>query len=332
MKQISMKWVYFTFLLFLKMNDSFAVDFIQIEKDLKNEGCSGFIHGASESQGLYVFTYRNPHDFFDYVQMSLVAHDNEMLKALSHFGRHDQVKIQGEFLKNRSPQKHILVKKISLIKKFDSSYPIPAYEHEAKIPDELTSLTHATFLIHAIAGEGHILVLEYKDSIVPVFVKNQNLTQKLFRNDLVELKFKVRTYPDQPVHLELDEKDPSSVLIIDSIQSHHGEAKSITGALILFPKSPEIIFNVFAVQETLPANLSRQYTLVNFNDPAVFIKIREKLQAVWDQHPRAYINGRNKLISTTIKIKVTGTLNEVDANQANPQILIQSPDEIKILD
>ena len=307
-----------------------AVDMTKLEQDLKTTGIDGWIHGAVESQGLYVFTYRNPTDFFDYVEMSLVTDDADITKTLATLKRNDKVHVTGKFLKNPSPQKHIWLKSIALVKKYESGYPSDPYQHEAKLPDDLLTKTTATFLVHAIGGDGHILVVEYKDSIVPIFVKNADLTKNLFRNDLVKLNFKIQTNPDAPVHLNLDDSVAQPVTVLESIQALHGKPASVEGALIMFPKSPEIIFNVFAVQQLLPEGLNRQYTIVNFDNPDVFTQVRKALQAAWDRHPNDYTNARNKLLNTKIKVKITGTFNEVDPNQANAQILVKSVDDVKI--
>ncbi|MGZ3706939.1 MAG: hypothetical protein ACXVA8_13000, partial [Bdellovibrionota bacterium] len=109
----------------------------------------------------------------------------------------------------------------------------------------------------------------------------------------------------------------------------HGKPAALDGELVLFPKSPEIIFNVFALLQHLDNGLTRQYTLVNFDDPALFKKIREKLQAEWDKFP-AYVNGRNKLVSTKVRVRAKGTFNEIDPGQANPQILLKSVDDVEL--
>lgn len=306
-----------------------GVDLGLVEKQLTTTGVEGWIHGSVPGQNLYVFTYRNPKDFFDYVEMSLVWDDASMLKKLATFGRHDKVLIKGEFLKNPSPQKHIKVKSIDLVQAFQNPYPMEGHSYEAKIPDDLKGKSSAHFLVHAIAGDGHIVVVEYKDAVLPIFVKNAELTKGLFRNDVVELRFSVREDPEQPVHLALNEKDPQAVKVVDSIRSWHGKKGTLEGALILFPKSPEIMFNVFAVEQPLEDGLKRQFTLVNFESPEAFEKIRQKLQGAWDEHPGAYINGRNKLVSTKIRVKATGTFNEVSESQANPQILLDSADSIE---
>jgi hypothetical protein len=308
----------------------FAIDLGKVEADLKGAGAVGWLHGSSAQTGLYAFTVRNPENFFDYVIVSLVNSESVTRETLATFSRHDKVRIQGEFLNNRSPQKHVLVKSIELLKKFEApTGPIPDHNYQAELPKDLVGLNQATFLVHAIAGEGRILVTEYKDVVVPIYVRNPILIKDLFRNDVVELRFKIQSDPGRPTHLRLLETEAEPIKVIESIKQKHGLPADVLGSLVLFPKSPEIIFNVFAVQELLPNGLSRQHTIVNFKDPQVFAKIREKLQTAWDQKPE-HTSGRNKLVSSGVRVRVKGTFNVVDANQANPQILIESPEQISV--
>ena len=82
----------------------------------------------------------------------------------------------------------------------------------------------------------------------------------------------------------------------------------------------------------MPAGLQRQYTLVNFDDPQVFNDILKKCQDAWNRHGTDYVNGRNKLVSKKIQVKVTGIFNEVDPGQANAQILIKSASDLQIIE
>ena len=61
---------------------------------------------------------------------------------------------------------------------------------------------------------------------------------------------------------------------------HHGKPFEADGSLVRFPKSPQIITDVFALQVIDADNVSREYTLLNF-DPAIFTKIHDKLSAAW---------------------------------------------------
>jgi hypothetical protein len=241
------------------------------------------------------------------------------------------VRVHGAFLDNPSPQKHIRVTALELVKRFQSPYPTDPYGHEARIPDELLGMHQARFLVHAVHADGHILVVEYKDAVLPIYVKQNALTRDLFRNDVVELRFRMQADPDQPTHLRLNETAADAVRVVDAIRARHGQAVQVEGALVLFPKSPEIPFNVFAVQEELADGIKRQHTLANMEKPEVFRQIRAKLQAAWDSAPGQYVNGRNKLVSRAIRVRVKGTFNEVDPNQANAQVLLDSPDAIEIL-
>jgi hypothetical protein len=313
-------------------NPAFAIDVNKIQADLAGAGAVGWIHGSVESQGIYVITFRDPTNFFDYIEMSLVSFDPAIQKQFAALSRHDQVNVKGTFLPIPAPQKHINVTSISTVQKYQSGYASDPYHHEAVIPGDLLGRTSETFLVHAIAAGGQILVVEYKDVVLPIFVKNGALTKNLFRGDVVQLAFKIQAFPNQPVHLNLDEANPNAVKVLDSILALHGKPAAVQGRLILFPKSPEISLNVFAVEVPLVSGLKRQYTLVNFDDPAVFNQILQACQKAWDHHGTDFVNGRNKLVANHIQVKVTGTFNEVSPSQANAQVLINSIKDLQIIE
>ena len=308
-----------------------AVDLQQIEKELSTTGLEGWIHGAVKEKDLYVFTWRNPKNFFDYIDMSLVAMDSVIGARLATLSRHDKVRIRGRFLRNPSPQKHIAVTSVELVRKYESAYPSETYQHSTTLPGELLTKDKATFLVHAISGGGHILVVEYKDAVIPIFARDTTQVKDLSRNDIVQLSYTLQEYPGRPVHLELDKKLKRPVKVLESIKDINGKPASVEGTLVLFPKSPSISTNVFAVLQAAEGGFNRQFTIVNFENPELFKQAREVLQKAWDSHPGEYTNGRNKLISKKIRVRIGGTFNQVDANQANPQILIGSIDDVVIL-
>jgi len=174
--------------------------------------------------------------------------------------------------------------------------------------------------------------MEYRDAVVPVFVTKPALTQNLFRGDKVKLAFQIMKFPKHPTHLMLDAGAPQPVQVLESIASRNGEAITQEGYLVLFPQSPEILFSVFAMRQDDAEGTRLNFTLVNFDDPSVFQAIRAKLQAAWDTHPEAVVNDRNQYLNRRVRVKVSGTLNEVSASQANPQILLKSPDDITVID
>jgi hypothetical protein len=291
----------------------------------------GEVHGAFPDLSLYVFTYRNPDDFFEFVEASLVASTPELASQLAELRRHDRVRIQGAVMDNRSQQLHVELRSLEVVSRYEASPAIPRYDYEASIPANLVGKDSELFLVHAVNAGGAVLVVEHGDVVLPVYVRRPELARDLARNDVVRLFYEIRSYPDRPVHLELRDIE-RPVEVVESVTALHGQPAAIEGPLVLFPQSPQVRFNVFAVLQELPGNTQRQYTLVNFDDPAVFEAIRTKLQDAWDAAGAdAAVSGRNKLISTKVRVRATGTFNQIDPNQANAQIVLAGPDSVAIL-
>src|SRR5690606_27722599 len=99
-----------------------AIDMVLLEKQLNTEGITGWIHGRSDDQKLYVFVYRAPNSFFDDAHFPLLSGTLEVTKLLPTLSRHDKVKIKGEFIKNKAPITHIRVRSIEIVKEHESSH------------------------------------------------------------------------------------------------------------------------------------------------------------------------------------------------------------------
>ena len=305
------------------------------------EAIEGEMHGVYPELRQYVFTYRTPKKFFDFVEASLVTSDPALDAQLAALHRHDRVRITGRLLDNPSPQMHVKLGSVELVKEWEPTPAMIEYEYEASVPRDLEGRSEATFLVHAVHAGGSLLVVEYQDVVLPVFVKRPELTKDLARNDVVRLKYELRALPHRPVHLELAAVD-KPIEVVESVFAMDGQPALVEGALVLFPKSPQVIFNVFAVLQELPDGLQRQYTLLPRppEDPAVgqaefdakFKAVREKLQAAWDAAGAdAVVSGRNKLISTKVRVRATGKFNEEQANQANVQIYLDGPESVEIV-
>jgi hypothetical protein len=305
---------------------------VKLERALEaGRAVEGEIHGAYPELQQYVFTYRNPDDFFDYVEVSLIPATPEIAAGLRDLRRHDRVRIEGERAENRSPQMHVEVRALEVVTKYEASPEVPRYEHEAAVPEDLQGKDSELFLVHAVNAGGEVLVVEHGDVVLPVYVRRPELTRDLARNDLVRLRYEIRSRPDRPVHLELADVE-RPVEVVDSITALHGRPADVEGALVMFPKSPQVRFDVFAVLQELPGDARRQFTLVNFDDPAKFEAIRDKLQSAWaNAGAGAATSGRNKLISTKVRVRAKGTFNQIDPNQANAQIVLDGPEAIEIL-
>lgn len=301
----------------------------ELEKQLKGNGLAGSIHGSSSDLGLFVFTYREPGNFFAHVELPLVASTEQIERTLRTLNRHDEVNLKGFFIENGAPIRHIFVESLTLLKKYENPAPVSdPYPYQANLPEDLVNQPEIIGKVHAVANEGKVLVIEYKDAVVPVVVERPELAKGLYRNDKVKLKIKVRNHPTQPTHVSLDVKAETPLTVLDKMVAWHGQKGSVEGVLVLFPKSPQVNFNVFALQVTDNHGVVREFTLVNFEDDKIFSEIRAKLQGIWDKHPGSVENGRNKLINRQVKLKATGTFNVVDPGQANPQVLLQGPDSI----
>lgn len=315
------------------------VDLQKLEAALKSTGVSGRVHGAVFERGLSVWTYREPGDFFSHYEFPLITEDANVAELLKKVKRHDKVWIKGAFAKNQAPQKHIVVSELKIEESWKNPVPgadqLPPYEPKVKIPEDLQQKSELVARVHAIAAGGKVLVIDYRGAILPVFIKNPDVSagvaKNLFRGDKIRLHFVLRDYPDQPTHLSPDPAKEKAIERLVSIVEGHSKPVTKEGVLVLFPRSPQIVFDVFALQAEDADGVELEHTLVNFESPEVFQKIREKLAQAWELKKATAIQGRNKLVNPKIRIRAKGLLNVVDPNQANPQILLRAPEDVEIL-
>lgn len=302
----------------------------EIQRMLEGNGLQGWLHGAVNEYNQYVFTYRTPGNFFDHYEFPITTENPEVTKFLQSAHRHDEVIIRGTFLSNGAPIRHIEAKEIYLYQKFEDGLSEGKYTHEAKLPEELIGKNELKGKVHAVADGGKVLVIEYKDAVIPVVVPKPELAKDLYRNDKITLKYTIRNHPHLPAHVTADVTKPNPISVTDRLVEWHGKQGSLTGTLVLFPKSPQVQFNVFALQVVDADEVKREITLVNFDDPKAFEAIRTRLQEWWDKTPQNIVNARNKYLNLNVKVKATGTFNVVDPGQANMQILLSSPDNLEL--
>ena len=305
-----------------------GLELTQLSKELKTTGLIGRIHGAVASSKMFVMTVREPENFFSYREFSLLPKNKQAIETLSKVNRHDRVCIKGRIISNPSPQKHIVVKSVEVLESWDGLSGFPEHNREANIPAELFDRTDFVGKVHAIGEEGKILVVEYKDGVIPVFVKSPEYTKDLYRGDIVRLSYKLKKVPKSPTHLKLNSRVEKPVEVIDAIADWHNKENTLTGHLVKFPQSPQIKFDVYAI-EVDTMGIKRYFTLVNFEDIAEFQKIRTKLAQIWDDNQETATVGRNMLINPAITIEAHGETNIVSPRQANPQILLNKVEDIQ---
>ena len=304
-----------------------GLELAQLSQELDGNGLIGRIHGASATAKMVVLSVREPNNFFAHREFSLIAENDTVQAALDQLHRHDQVCVQGSVIANPSPQSHIKVSAIEVQEPWTGLDGHPDYEYEDGVPEELMNQSSFVGEVHAIGEGGKILVMEYKDRVLPIFVPTPEATQSLYRGDIVRLSYQIQQHPGSPMHLQLDPAVEEPIEIVDAIAPQHGEAQTLSGHLVQFPKSPQLRFDVYAIQvET--ADINRTFTLLNFNDMEAFEGIRTKLSEIWDSQKETVVTGRNYLINPDITIEASGLINVISPEQANPQILLENADAL----
>ncbi len=311
-------------------HSSQAFDLEAFKRQLANEGATLEVHGIDSVNKRYVATARSKSDFFDYQHFALLGATLELREKIKTFKRHDLVKVKGRIDGEKDrPFLHIVAESLDMLKAYD--HDIGTYEYKIKLPDDLLGQDNLIAKVHAQDPSGKKFVADYEGSILPVVVPagQQEVAKKLNRGDIIHFSFELRDKPKQVTHLNLKD-EAGSLEIIESVTAMHGKPVEYSGDLVLFPKSPQVRFNVFAFQRSMREGLTLEYTLVNFESPEVFMQIREKLQKAWDESPIEAKNDRNKLIKKGLRVTAKGIVNYQDPNQANPQIILKSPDDLMI--
>ncbi len=306
-----------------------GLELTKLSQELNQTGLIGRIHGAAAKAQLFVLSVREPENFFKHREFSLLAHDEPTRKILSRVNRHDLVCIQGDLIANPSPQQHVLVKSLQVLEPWSSSGDLSPYERTSELPAELMNQSQLVGKVHAIGEAGRVLVVEYKESLFPIFVEASELTQGLFRGDIIRLSYLIQARPPQPTHLKLNLEAEQPIEVLDAIATWHQQQKTLAGKLVKFPRSPQLKFDVYAI-EVETQGIKRIFTLVNFNDFSEFKRIREKLAALWDNQLATAVSGRNMQINPDVIIEASGQINVVSPEQANPQILLDSVKAIRL--
>lgn len=305
-----------------------GLELSKLSQELENTGLIGRIHGAAKDSQMYVMSVREPNNFFSHQEFSLLASDSETLDILNNTHRHDRVCVRGNIIVNPSPQKHIAVNSVDIVESWTQPEGFAPYQREADFPIELENKTSFVGKVHAIGAEGKILVVEYKDGVIPIYVTATEQTKNLYRGDIVELFYQIQNYPSQPTHLQLDSTKENPIEVIDAISSWHNKPNTLTGKLVKFPRSPQLKFDVYAM-EVETQGVKRYFTLINFQDMAEFENIRQKLAQIWDKNAATAVSGRNMLINPDVTIQAQGLTNIISPEQANPQILLESAAQVK---
>jgi hypothetical protein len=305
-----------------------GLELTQLAQELENTGLIGEIHGAVVDSQLFVLSVREADDFFSHREFSLIGEDSATLDTLKQVKRHDRVCIQGKTIANPSPQSHIAVNSIQVIKSWSPSENLLPYARKTSIPIELSQKNNFIGKVHAISANGKILVVEYRDGVIPLFVTAPKYTQNLYRGDIIRLFYQIQPDPSQPTHLQLDTTVEKPLVVLDAIANWHNQSKILTGKLVKFPQSPQLNFDVYGI-EVDTQGIKRYFTLVNFDNLDEFANIRSLLAKIWDDNRATAVSGRNMLLNPEVTIEARGIVNVISPEQANPQILLDSTEQIQ---
>ncbi len=335
-----MRWFFFLVSLIVVFNFAKAdcpdevnkISLKEVEKSLKADGVEIFIHGAVPRFKLFVGTYRSPKNFFKYIDFSLLTMDKKVVPQLMTLKRHDKILVKGEFLETESCFPHVIVNEMKMLKAFETNPKMPKYKHRADL-SKLEDVDRIVGKVHGVSYAQGVLAVEYKDAVVPVFVPetHHKLLEKVYRNDVIDIAVFVRINPDRPIHVELDIDKKNPLIQKVSMVEGHGDEIKLTGELVMFPKSPQIRFDIYALRVKGKLGFERNYTLVNFESTETFLKIREYLEGLWKQNQKTAVGGRNFWVNPKVKIEATGVKNVISPTQANPQILLKGIESLKIL-
>jgi hypothetical protein len=234
-------------------------------------------------------------------------------------------------------QAHLVIEKFKFKKAYKDgvTHSDGEFARDTKLPGDLVNKKRALFYVHATSQGGKVLVLEYNDTVVPLIVKNPDLTKDLYRGDYIDLAYKIQRSDVgyRATHLLINESDPEPVKILDAVVKLHDKDLHLEGRMVMFPKSPTINRNIFAVERhwNNGAGAPRYFTILpeDFKGDK-FKNLLKKMQTAWDEMPDKIYKGRNKYIHTQYRLSIKGKGNVVSENQANPQIFTKI-DDLKII-
>lgn len=314
----------------LTSNSEGGIDIEEIRELLVNNKLEGWMHGTVHKFGHYVFTYRGT-SFFNHIELSMIPISAKARKVFATLKRHDKIRIGGQFADNRSPLKHLLVEKIEVIKPFKGD-STESYNYSANLENELKDGDVIYGKVHAATLNGAAVVIEYKDAVVPLYVREEHrhLTRNLFRNDIVRVEISTNSVPNRPMHISTKAGEKNAIKVVDHIAHCNDKPATLSGELVLFPESPQISFPVFALRFEDPNGIVRNWTIVNFTSQEGFSAIREKLTKAWEKKSKSAVTDRNHYLNPKIRVTVKGKMHVVSPGQANPQMLVNQPDDINI--
>jgi hypothetical protein len=294
-------------------------------------GLAGTIHGfpTADHGTTAVMSVRADNDFFNARQINLISQNESVSELLNTLKRNDGACIRGTIVPLGTEQIHVNVSEIAVLDLQNDPYPdLPPYEYRGPTAESLPPGGKLVARMHASAPG--MLLVEVVDRVMPLVVRNPaSIPADLYRFDTVEFSYDKAQSPGSPVHLVLNESLNPPIKITDSIRAQNGKQTRVVGYLALFPRSPLISRDTYAINVD-QNGIQTSYTLVNFDNPEIFEKLQRALEQAWKSDTSKISRGRNYFLNGRVSVAIKGKLNMVSPSQANPQIIVDDFNALKI--
>ena len=300
-----------------------------VEERLQDDGIVAYVHSAVPSQKLFVISVKNPDLklMFDTLEFPISGFDQSLVGKVKNLKRHDKICLTGQLDRaHGKPIAHVFVTDFKVLT--PSIVDASKYAYEEEVMEELKTKNEIIAKVHISLRNGEIFVVEYKDRIIPVLVKNTSLTRDLYRGDKILLKYLIKTHPESPKHMVIDEKAQEPLKVLASLKDQNGKIGELDGFLVLYPKNSQTNQNVYAVQIEDNDKIKFDYFLLS-EDDAVFSEIKERASNIWKKNEERVIQGRNRLFLPSVKVRVKGTVQVISKKQGNPQINVKSSSDLE---
>jgi len=309
----------------------------ELAAQARGAGLRGAMHGASPGAGAFVFTWWDPKSFFANRNFPVIPADEAVAARLAELERHQQVVLRGDFLRPPGSQPHLRVTGVEPGEKWSPGVtPTETWRPPPPLERLLAGRERIAALVHATEADGSVLVIEYRDAVIPAVVPDdariREQVRGLFRGDRIRLRFRLRQSERRPVHMVVEPGSPErpAVEVTDAIRDQHERERTLTGRLVLFPKSPVLRREIWGVEDRGPDGLHRYFTLANFRDAAEMDRIGAKARAAWEGRP-GVLDARHKYVHLQVRVRASGSVSNPARNQANPTLITRA-DRIEFLE
>jgi len=246
------------------------------------------VHGSIPSGGITVFNVGG-----DYI--SAYTRDPDLAETFKTLKRYDRVDISANYTITGSAQPHINVTELGFSSKAESTY-----EHNFDY-QRFDGLDNVKLLgsVHAVAGSGEVLVFNYENIVIPIFVDDafQEKARTLWKFDKVLLDLSVEPRPGRPLHFYTNINSDNPIRIVDAVKDCDGKTADLVGNLINLNNADNNFFGV----EVFDENKAYRSYLVISN--------ASLLTDIWNQHLDKVVDGKGgKTTIPDFKVKVNANM------------------------